>query len=456
MSRRVAFLLLIVGLLTAGERPHKGFIERLYKQAQEKHQAYDLLRELTSQYPHRLSGSPDAEGAVQWARKSMEALGFDKVYLQEVMVPHWVRGEAESCFMVDPRGRREKLSVLALGRSVATAEQGISAPLVVVDDVEDIKNMSAGDVKGKIVFYNAAFPDTFVQTMYGYRTAVMKRVAGASEAARKGAVAVVIRSVTTARDDYPHTGSLVYARDVPKIPAAALGYQSADRLYRAWQKEPDTRLFLKINSKTYTDKKSYNVIGEIRGSEHPEKIIVIGGHLDAWDVGEGAQDDGAGIVHSIMAAALLRQAGYKPRNTLRVVCFMNEENGLRGGKKYAETAAGEKQYHIAAIETDAGGFTPRGFGISGKGRQLETMKLWLKYFPPFTISEIRDGGGGADIGPLGKAMGTTLIGLIPDSQRYFDFHHSDRDLFEAVNRRELELGTASLSALLYLIDSLGL
>ncbi len=456
MNRIIAAVLLLSILVFAGDRQSKQMIDHLYKTSQVKHQAYDLLRELTLQFPRRLAGSPGAAGAVSWARKTMEKLGFDKVYLQEVKVPHWIRGEKESCYMVAGDGSRVPLSVLALGRSVPTTEEGLTASLFVVNDVEDIKKASPGDVKGKIVFFNAAFPDTFLQTMHGYGAAVKKRVYGPSQAAKKGAVAVIIRSVTTARDDFAHTGTLVYADDAPQIPAAALGFRSADRLYKAWQADPAIRLFLKINSRVYPDKKSYNVIGELTGTRHPEKIIALGGHLDAWDVGEGAHDDGAGIVQSIMAVGLLKQAGYKPQNTLRVVCFMNEENGLRGGKEYAAVAQKEGQQHIAAIESDAGGFTPRGFGISGTKKQLQMMKSWLTFFPAFTISEIRDGGGGADIGPLHKAMGTPVISLIPDSQRYFDFHHSHRDVFEAVNRRELELGTASLSSLLYLIDSRGL
>lgn len=455
MNRILLSVLFLFVLLVAGDGRHERLIDHLFKRAQEKHQAYDLLRELTTQFPHRLAGSPGADGAVRWAEETMRKLGFDKVYLQAVKVPHWVRGEQESCYLISGGAGRQPLSVLALGRSVATPPEGLTAPLYVVNDVDDIKQAAAEDVRGKIVFFNAAFSDTFLQTMHGYGAAVKKRVYGPSEAAKKGAVAVVIRSVTTARDDFAHTGTLVYAADAPQIPAAALGFQSADRLYKAWQADPSVRLFLKINSRVFPDKMSYNVIGELTGSKHPQKIIAVGGHLDAWDVGQGAHDDGAGIVHSIMAVALLKQAGYRPVNTLRVVCFMNEENGLRGGKEYAAIAEKEHQQHIVAIETDAGGFTPRGFGISGSGSQLQRMKDWLSYFPAFTIREIRDGGGGADIGPLHKAMGTPVISLIPDSQRYFDFHHSRRDVFEAVNRRELELGTASLSTLIYLIDSQG-
>lgn len=452
----VLFTLIISTCLVAGDNTDKTFIHALYTKAQLNHASYKLLRELTAQYPRRLAGSPGADGAVQWARRTMQQLGFDRVYLQEIKVPHWERGEAEACYVVFPDNHREKLSVLALGRSVPTPGGELLAPLYVAHDVDDIKKADPEAVKGRIVFFNAAFPDTFLQTMHGYGRAVQKRVWGPSEAARKGAVAVIIRSVTTAHDDAPHTGTLVYAGDAPKVPAAALGYLSADRLYEYWKRNKNIKVSLRINSRIFPDKTSYNVIGELTGRKHPEQIIAIGGHLDAWDVGEGAQDDGAGIVHSIGALALLKQAGYQPQNTIRAVCFMNEENGLRGGKAYARIAKEKKEKHIVAIESDAGGFTPRGFGYSGPEAGLKQLNEWLPLFPPFTIQAIRPSGGGADIGPLHKAMSTPVMSLIPDNQRYFDFHHSHKDVFSAVNRRELELGTASVAALLYLIDQYGL
>ena len=461
---RHIFILLLAFLLafswaqdkTGAVNPQAVFIQKIYKETLLKHNSHDLLRELCTQYPNRLTGSDGAAGAVQWARRTMEKLGFDNVRLQPCMVPHWLRGEKETAYAEAADGSRENYAVIALGRSVATPESGIKAHVLMVPDVPDLKKIPAAEVKGKIVYFNKPFDDTYLSGMAGYGNAVQKRVYGPSEAARKGALAVVIRSVTTARDDYPHTGTLVYAKDAPKIPAAALGYQSADKLQARLKADPNTLLYVRINSRMLPDVQSYNVIGELTGSEYPDQIITLGGHLDDWDAGQGAQDDGAGIVHTITALRVLKELGYKPRHTLRVVAFMNEEYGGRGGKAYAAAAKKNHEKHILAFESDAGGFAPRGIGFSGSDASLAKIRSWLEYFPMFTIDRIRKGGGGSDIGPMKKVLGTPLAGLIPDSQRYFDFHHSGRDVFSAVNRRELEMGTASIAAFIYLVDKLGL
>ena len=460
---RISFLFFLLSMFVATalaletkKTPQAAFIEKLYQTTLLNHPTHDMLRELCTQYPKRLTGSDGAAGAVQWAKKTMEGLGFDNVRLQPCMVPHWERGAKEVAYAEASDGQREHYNVIALGRSIATANTGVRAEVLMIPDVPDLKNIPAALVKGKIVFFNKAFDDSYLSGMAGYGNAVQKRVYGPSEAARKGALAVVIRSVTTARDDFPHTGTLVYKADAPKIPAAALGYQSADKLQAQLERDPRTKLYLRINSTTLPDVQSYNVIGELKGSEHPDEIIVVGGHLDDWDVGQGAQDDGAGVTHSINALRMLKKLGYKPKHTIRCVAFMNEEYGTRGGKEYAAQAKKNHEKHIIAFESDAGGFAPRGFGFSGSDASLQKIRSWLKYFPMFTIDRIRKGGGGTDIGPLKKEINLPLAGLIPDSQRYFDFHHSGRDVFSAVNRRELEMGTASIAAFIYLVDQMGL
>jgi len=455
----ILFLLFTVGFAQeqVAKNEHDAFIKKIYDHTLTSGQTHLMLKELCAMYPHRLSGSAGAEGSVQWAKKQMEDFGFDRVYLQEVMVPHWERGEKEQAVIMLENGETIDLSVLALGRSTATPAEGITAQVVIANRHEDLAALGREKLEGKIVFLEEHFPQQHIRTGRGYGVAVRKRSSGASEAAKYGALAVVIRSVTTAMDDVPHTGALRYAKDDSvQIPAGALGYQSADKLKQAVQDNPKTKLFLRINAQTHPDKMSHNVIGEIRGSVYPDSIIMVSGHLDGWDVGDGAHDDAAGCTHALSAIRTLQLLDYKPRYTLRVVMYMNEENGLKGAYAYADSAVAKGEKHVLAMESDAGGFTPRGFGFSGKESSLEKLRGWLDYFPQYTIDFILDGGGGADVNRLRDADGTPTMGYVPDSQRYFDFHHSPADVFEAVNRRELELGTASMATMVYLIDQMGL
>ena len=418
--------------------------------------SYKLLEELTTDIGPRLSGSEGAERAVAWGRRVMEELGFDRVYLQEVMVPHWERGEKEQARIVNIDAGMIDLNVMAIGGSVATPPEGVTAEVVEVQSLDEVDELGRERIEGKIVFYNRPFDQTVISTGAGYGGAVDQRSGGASKAAEYGAVAVVIRSVSSAFDDQPHTGGLRYRDGVERIPAGALGFFSADKLTERLKAEPKAKLYLRITSKWHPDALSHNVIGEIRGSERPDEIILVGGHLDSWDVAQGAHDDGAGCVHAIGVLRAFKELGIRPRHTIRAVLFMNEENGTRGGIKYAEVAQQANEKHIIALESDAGGFSPRGFGVSATAPVLEQFRTWLPLFPQNTISYINNGGGGADINPLRRAVGTPTIGFIPDSQRMFDIHHSRLDVFESVNRRELELGTASIASLIYLIDKYGL
>jgi carboxypeptidase Q len=262
--------------------------------------------------------------------------------------------------------------------------------------------------------------------------------------------------MTHAADNNPHTGGTNYNDSFPKIPALAVGIQDADKLAAAIGKNSNITLFIRSNAKMLADTIGHNVIGEIKGTEFPDEIITIGGHLDSWDPAEGAHDDGAGCVHSIEVLRALKAIGYKPKRTIRVVLFVNEENGLRGGNKYAEEAKAKNEKHLFALESDEGGFTPRGFGFTMPKEKLQKVRQWLPLLMPYGTFELNEGGGGADIGPLNRALGTPLAGLSPDSQRYFDFHHARSDVFEAVNKRELELGAVNMAALIYLVDKYGL
>ena len=427
-------------------------VKNMFDRALTKTESYFLLQELCLEIGPRLSGSPGAAKAVEWAKAKMTNYDFDTVYFQEVQVPHWVRGDSEE---VEIAGG-QKLAALAIGGSVGTSKGGILAEVVEVLSMDDMDIM--GDrLKGKLVFLNEPFDHRVIGTGAGYGGVVGQRVRGASRAAKHGALGVLVRSASSSFDDIPHTGTLAYSDEVPKIPAVCLGILSSDKLHGELLKNPTLNIRMTLNCESLGEAPSHNVIGEIRGSEHPEKIIVVGGHLDSWDIGHGAHDDGSGCVQSIGVLRLFKELGIQPKNTIRAVMFMNEENGLRGGKKYSKLAQTNKEDHIVAIESDAGGFTPRGFGISGVDEDvLGKMRGWLNVYDKRTISFIDNGGGGADIGPLHRETGTPMVGFVPDTQRLFDVHHSANDVFESVNRRELEMGTASIAALVYMIDKYGL
>lgn len=429
-------------------------IRKLYTYALTKAECYQNLDYLCNQIGQRLSGSANAEKAVNYTKKLMEDYSFDKVYLQEVMVPHWERGAKEQAEIRIAK-TKTTVKICALGGSVATAREGLKAQIIEVRDLDELKKIGEGKIKGKLVFFNKPMDPTNIETFDSYGPAVGPRSRGAAEAVKYGAVGVIVRSVNPSIDDHPHTGATHYAESGEKIPAAAISTRDADKLSELLEKNPSLEFWMKLNCRSFPDARSYNVIGELRGSEFPEEVIVVGGHLDSWDLGTGAHDDGAGCTQSIEVLRMLKETGIRPRHTIRAVLFMNEENGLRGGYKYAEVVEQTKEKHVAAIESDAGGFTPRGFGIDGSAASVSKIRSWTNLLKPYGLYAIDAGGSGADIGPL-KKSGATLIGFRPDSQRYFDIHHAETDVFETINKRELELGAASMAALIYLIDKYGL
>ena len=429
-------------------------IKEIYDESLTSRDTYKLLDHLCNKIGHRLSGSIGASKAVEWTEMIMNSYNFDKIYKQDLFVPNWKRGDKEEVRIIGQKD--EKLNVLALGMSVSTPKKGISAKVVEVQGIEDIEILGRDKIKGKIVFFNRPTDQRLISTGSAYGGAVDQRTAGPAEAAKYGAVAVVIRSIGTAFDDVPHTGVTRYVEGIKKIPAAALGVKSADKLTLALKNNPNVKLFIKMNCETLEDAPSHNVVGELIGNEFPNEIITIGGHLDSWDVGQGAHDDGAGCMQSIQVLRLFQKLGIKPKRTIRAVMFMNEENGTRGGLKYAELAKKNNENHLIALESDAGAFTPRGFGVTAEASTIKKFRSWLPYFDLNTISYFKKGGGGVDINPLNRLLGTPTIGFIPDSQRMFDIHHSDNDSFDSVHPRELELGTASIASLIYLIDKYGL
>ena len=418
--------------------------------------AYSNLHTLCKKVGGRVAGSPQMVMAESWGREALQAAGAEKVWFQACQVPHWVRGgKDEAYFTIAGDRKKQVLDILALGNSQGTENKGITAPVILINNFDELETRRS-EISGKIVFYNYPFNPRLVKTFQAYGDAARYRGTGASRAARYGAVGMLVRSMSHATDNSPHTGGMSYNDSFPKIPAAAVGLRDADKLAAAFQANKNINVFLRSNAKMLPDTTGNNVIGEIRGSEFPDKIITVGGHLDSWDPGEGAHDDGAGCVQSIEVLRVLKAIGYQPRHTIRVVLFANEENGLRGGNKYAEEAKQKGEQHLFALESDAGGFTPRGFGFNISAAQLEKIRQWLPLFTPYGVSELNAGGGGADIGPLNRLLATPVAGLQPDSQRYFDIHHARTDVFEAVNKRELELGAVNMAALIYLVDKYGL
>ena len=424
-------------------------IRKIFDMALTEGHAYENLRSLCKDVGARLSGSPEAEKAVQWAKALLESYKFDSVWLMPVKVPHWERGDVELAGF-----EGEPMSIKTLGGSVSSKGR-IEAEVVEVHNFEELAALGKAAIEGKIVFFNRPMDKKLISTGEAYGGCVNQRWGGASNAAQYGAVGVFVRSMSHHNDKHAHTGSMGYEDGVKKIPSVALSIQDAEALSAALKEKPNLKAYLEVNPKSFPDKDSYNVIAEIKGKVEPDKIITFGGHLDSWDVGEGAHDDGAGVVHSIEALRILKEMNYQARYTLRCVLFMNEENGNKGGKTYAAVAKEKGETHVAALESDAGGFVPRGFTMDGSASQIARMQTWEPLLEPYRLHIFEKGWGGVDIGPL-KDQGVPLIGLRTDDQRYFDHHHSDTDVFENVHKRELELGAASLSAMVYLVDKYGL
>jgi hypothetical protein len=367
-----------------------------------------------------------------------------------------VRGNPEFAYIETAPGKTIPVNLCALGGSVSTPPQGLKAELIEVQGIEDLNRLNRADVEGKIVFFNRPMQADLISTFEAYGGCVDQRYDGAKEAAKLGAVGTIVRSMNLRLDDLPHTGAMSYGNTPvnERIPSAAISTNDAERLSGILKIDPKVKFYFKQNCKQLKDVQSYNVIGQITGSQYPNQIIVVGGHLDSWDLGDGSHDDGAGCVQSMDVLRLLKETGVRPKRTIRVVLFMNEENGLRGGRKYAAIAKRKGEKHIFALESDSGGFTPRGFSFDGPDYKINQILNWKPLFEPYLIHYFKKGGSGADIGPL-KNDELVLAGLRPDSQRYFDHHHAANDTFDAVNKRELELGAATMTSLIYLIDKYG-
>ena len=427
-------------------------VELIVATALREGRSYGLLEELCTVAPKRLAGSEGSAAAEAWAVRTLLAAGLANVHLEAVEAPHWVRGEVEELTLLDGPQPGLQLQVAALGGSEPTPAGGVEAEVVEVASFEALAALGEA-ARGKLVFFNRPMDAAEVDSFRAYGGAVDQRSRGVVEAARAGALGAIVRSMTQRVDEHPHTGALSYAQDVARVPGCAISTRDAGRLSELLRDHPGARLRLRLDCANLPPAQVHNVVAELVGHERPEEILLVGGHLDAWDKGVGAHDDGAGCVQSIEAAALLARLGMVPRRTIRVVLFANEENGLRGARAYAEQHAGELGQHVFALESDRGGFVPRGFTTDAQGEAFALLKAATQLLSFAGASELRRGGGGADISVLADA-GVVLAGLSPDPQRYCDVHHSELDTLEQVHARELELGTAAMAALLFVLADL--
>lgn len=431
------------------------FIKQVHNQILTEGKCYEWLTDLTTKVGARLAGSEGSVKGVKFMQDLMAKMNMDTIWTQECKVNYWDRGGEENVYMTHPY--KQKLNAVSLGNMVGTDGKILEAEIIEVKGLDEVEQLGVEGVKGKIVFYNRPMDPTRIRTFNAYGGAADQRVYGASKASEYGAVAAIVRSLTTRQDDIPHTGVSIYEDGVVKVPGFGISTNDANMLSELL-KSQKVKISIQNNAKVMGERTSHSVIGEIKGSEYPDEIILVGGHLDSWDLGAGAHDDGAGCVHSLQVIETLLALDYKPKRTIRCVMFQNEENGLAGGLEYAKVSNDRGEYHLAALESDSGGFVPRGFSFDGHADVLKPfykrVSQWLPLLESYGL-QFSTGGSGADIGPL-KSQKGLLIGLRPDSQRYFDYHHTDIDRIDAVNQRELELGAAAMTSLIYLIDKYGL
>ena len=412
---------------------------RLIKAATADDFAWQRLAELTDSFGGRLSGSDNLTRAIEWAVRTMKADGLENVHTQRVMVPHWVRGR-ESAEIVDPP--RHAVAILGLGGTSPTPPGGLEADVLVVTSYDDLRNR-ASEAKGRIVLFNVPYS--------GYSETVTYRTSGARSAAMYGAVAVLVRSVGPLGLRTTHTGSVSYSPGQPQIPAAAVAAEDANRLARLAARGRPVRMRLQLEGHEEPDVESANVVAEIRGREKPDEVVLLAGHLDSWDVGAGASDDGVGCVVTWEALRLMKKLGIKPRRTIRVVLFVNEENGLRGAAAYAEKHAASASDHVFALESDSGVFAPAALGFSGSAAARAQMLQVGTLLAPLDFPEITAGGGGADIGPIAQAGSVPTMAYLGDAGRYFVIHHTAADTVERIAPEEVSKAAAAIAVISYAV-----
>lgn len=422
---------------------YRGPAGRIIGAALTRNKAYERLAYLTDHIGHRLSGSTGLERAIEWAVMEMKRDGLDNVRAEKVMVPHWVRG-TESLQLTAPHP--QELTVLGLGNSVGTPAEGLTADVIVIRSFDEL-DMLGEQLRGKIVVYNVPFTT--------YDETVRYRSSGPSRAARHGAVAALVRSVTPVSLQTPHTGATTYDEKQPKIPAAAITIEGAELLQRLYDRGDGPRLRLHMSAKLLPDAESANVIAEIKGTERPDELVVVSGHFDSWDVGQGAHDDGGGCIIAWEAVRLLKELGLRPRRTIRVVLYTNEENGLRGGTAYRDAHRAELPKHVLAIETDSGVYRPLGFGLAATAppQTRSNLREIAKLLSGIRADRIGPSGGGADIGPIMRE-GVIGAALDVDSARYFDIHHTPADTLDKISPQDLALCVATMAVMAYTVADL--
>ncbi len=454
MPNRIRCALLALALLPGVARAqqvtaaHRAAADRLIDAALRDSSAYDRLATLTDRFGHRLSGSASLEQAIDWILAGMQRDGLANVRGEPVMVPHWVRGQ-ESATLVSPRAAR--LHMLGLGMSVGTPPEGITAPVLVVTDFAELERRAA-EAKGKIVLFDHPFP--LDRTPFeGYGDAVAYRGRAPVAAAKVGAVAALIRSVASFSIQSPHTGSTRYDTTVTRIPAAALSVEDAELLHRMQDRGEQPVVTLRMDARTLPDALSRNVVAELRGSERPEEVVVLGGHIDSWDVGEGAMDDAGGSVAAWEAVRLMKALGLRPKRTVRVVLWTNEENGTRGGRAYRDAHAGELASHVVAMESDNGVFRPLGFRFQGSPAGLAVAKEVGALLDRIGADRVVEGEGEADVGPI-LQRGVPGLALDVDASRYFWYHHSEGDMMTVIDRGDFARCVATMAVMAYVLADL--
>lgn len=453
----ISTLVLLLVVSTFQAQSDAEVFKTLYKNALTKGKSYEWLEHLSNQIGGRLSGSYNAEKAVTYTKAALDSLGLSKTWLQPVRVPKWVRGAKAYAYVESRAGKTTPVTICALGGSVATPGLGLKANVVEVDSLEALKALGTAQIKGKIVFFNHSMQEDVMDTFKAYKAGVSLVHKGAVEAVKYGAVGVIVRSLTLRQDENPHTERITYG-DLSlekRIPAAAISTKGADLLSSLLKLEPTASFYFRQHCKQLKDVQSYNVIGELKGSTYPNEYILIGAHLDSWDLGDGTHDNGAGVVQAMDVLRLFKECGIKPKRSIRVVLFADKEQRLSGAKVYAAKAKNNKVRHIFALESDVGGFAPSGFYFNCNTENLKQVLSWKPLFSPYLVHNLETGFAGANINLI-KTSKNVLAGLRTDSQRYFDYHHASSDSFATVNKRELELGAATMAALVYLYDQYGI
>ncbi len=442
---------ILISLSMLAQNKDSIMIRSIFENAMTNQEAYNNLEFLSTETSGRLIGTEESIRAVDFMKSYMEIIGVDTIFLQEFTADSWVCDHA-SLDIISDNGAIP-LSIDAIGPSGSTPEEGIECNIIEVQQLNELDKLGSENIEGKIVFFNRPMKNTFYVSFHAYGDAVDQRYWGPTKAAEYGATAVIVRSLTTNIDDHPHTGSCRF--DGERIAAVAVSTKDAELLSDKLQENPELKVHLKVRARDLKDFTSYNLIADIKGHKYPDEIILVGGHIDSWFNSPGAHDDGAGCVQSADVLRIFKDLGIENKRTIRMVLFMDEELFQQGGQAYAAYTKDHALNHMIAIESDAGGLTPTGFTLDAREEIIESVSIFQPLLEPYGIGFIRKGYGGVDIGPL-KAYQVPLCGLNIDSQRYFDYHHSPNDTFEQVNFRELQLGSACITGLIYLLDKYGI